>query len=119
MNERTVAWIGGVGGGVLGVLGGAIGTYFSIRNTSGPRERAFMIRMALACWAVVTAFLGLMWLTPTTFRPLLWIPYALLLPLAIPAANRRQEKIRRQEALDCRKNREEPPLTEHERSAGI
>ena len=28
----------------LGVLGGAIGTYFSIKNTSGPRERAFMVR---------------------------------------------------------------------------
>jgi hypothetical protein len=31
----------------LGVLAGAIGTYFSVKNTSGPRERAFMIRVSI------------------------------------------------------------------------
>jgi hypothetical protein len=31
----------------LGVLGGVIGTYFSVKNTSGPREQAFMIRVSI------------------------------------------------------------------------
>ena len=48
--------IGGIVGGVIGVLGGLLGTYFSIKNTAGPRERTFMIRVAVVAWLLVTAF---------------------------------------------------------------
>ena len=34
--------IGGIAGGVIGIAGGLVGTYFSIKNTRGPRERAFV-----------------------------------------------------------------------------
>jgi hypothetical protein len=37
-------------GSVLGVLGGVVGCYFSIKNTDGPRERGFVVRVALAGW---------------------------------------------------------------------
>ncbi|WP_406693860.1 hypothetical protein V5E97_22755 [Singulisphaera sp. Ch08] len=97
MDPRTVGLIGGVGGTVIGVLGGVVGTYFSIRNAAGPRERAFMIRMSALVWIAVTAFLAALWLTPQLYRPLLWLPYALLLPLGIRVGNRRQERIRREE----------------------
>ena len=43
----NLGFVGGIIGGALGVLGGAIGTYFSIKNTSGPRERAFLIRISI------------------------------------------------------------------------
>ena len=42
----------------LGVLGGAIGTYFSVKNTSGPRERAFMIRVSIFTWIAVSIFVA-------------------------------------------------------------
>ena len=34
-------WVGTLVGGGVGLLGGVIGTYFTIKNTKGPRERAF------------------------------------------------------------------------------
>ena len=98
MEPETAGWIGGVGGTVLGVLGGAVGTYFSIRNTRGPRERAFMIRASVACWAAVAAFLVVLWLIPSPYRFLLWIPYGSGLAWAVRAGNRVQEQIRREEA---------------------
>ena len=35
--------IGGILGAVIGIGGGIIGTWCSIRNTRGPRERTFII----------------------------------------------------------------------------
>jgi hypothetical protein len=98
MDPQTIGWIGGIGGGVIGVMGGVIGTYFSIRNTAGPRERAFVIRESALVWAVVTAFLVALWWTPPPYQALLWVPYVLWLLTVIRTWNRRQERIRREEA---------------------
>jgi hypothetical protein len=82
----------------LGLLGGVIGTYFSIKNTSGPQERAFMVRTAQITWVVLTAFvLGLLFL-PRPYGFLLWIPYSVVLPLAIRRCNRKQLEIRAAES---------------------
>ena len=98
--------VGGIIGGVLGVLGGAIGTYFSIKNTIGPRERAFMVRIAIVTWVLVAAFvLGLLGL-PRPFNFLLWVPYGIALPLAILWCNRHQSRIRAEEAAS---NEKGPP----------
>jgi hypothetical protein len=90
--------IGGIIGGALGVLGGAVGTYFSIKNTSGPRERAFMIRIAIFTWILITAFVCGLFALPRPFNFLLWVPYGIALPLAVLWCNRRQSKIRAEEA---------------------
>jgi hypothetical protein len=100
VDPRTIGWIGGITGAALGTLGGVAGTYFSIKNTNGPRERAFMVRVSAACWVAVTAFLVTLGLTPFPYRAWLWLPYMVLLPWAIRAGNRRQEQIRREEARD-------------------
>ena len=97
MDPRTIGLIGGVGGAVIGVLGGLVGTYFSVKNTRGPRERVFMIRVALVCCLAVTAFLVVLWFTPFFYRSLLWLTYMILLPLAIRIGNRKQAQIRREE----------------------
>jgi hypothetical protein len=97
MDRQTIIILA-VGGSALGVLGGVVGTYFSVRNTNGPRERAFMLQLAAVCWVAMAAFLAAMWLTPMPFRVLLWIPCAGALPLAIRAANCRQAQIRQEEA---------------------
>lgn len=90
--------VGGIVGGGLGLAGGVIGTWFSIRNTSGPRERAFMIRVSAIAWVAVTAFLAGLLLLPQPYNWLLWIPYGIALPLAIRSLNRRQQQIRAAEA---------------------
>jgi hypothetical protein len=107
MDDHTIGLIGGIGGGVLGVLGGVVGTYFSIKNTNGPKERALMIWAAAACCFAVTATLVGMYFTPTPYQPLVGLPLWLLLPFAIRAVNHRQEQLRRQEA-----HRVQPPGTE-------
>jgi hypothetical protein len=83
---------------VIGLLGGVVGTYFSIKNTSGPRELAFAVRVAVVAWIGILAFLiGLLTL-PRPFNFLLWVPYVIALPIAIMWSNRRQRNIRSQEA---------------------
>ena len=89
--------VGAIIGSVIGVAGGAIGTYFSITNTNGPMERAFMVKVSVIAWVAILLFLGLMMLLPSPYRILLWIPYAVLLPLGIIKTNKRVTEIRESE----------------------
>ena len=91
-------WIGGLVGAVVGLAGGVIGTYCSIRNTHGPRERQFMVRAAIVTWIAGLTFLVLLFVLPSLWRWLLWIPYGILLPTGILLGNRRHQQIRREEA---------------------
>ena len=68
------------------------------RNTRGPRERAFVARLSVACWALCLAFVAGMLLRPDPYRQLLWVPYTALLIVGVRAWNRTQEQIRREEA---------------------
>jgi len=91
-------WIGGIAGGLIGVAGGIIGIYFSIKNTNGPRERAFMISFALVFWIAIVIFFGLLLARPNPYRWFMWIPYSILLPLGILFGNRKQQAIRQEES---------------------
>ena len=92
-----VGLIGGLICGGLGLAGGAVGSYFSIKNTLGPRERSFMIRVSAIALVAITLFLiGLLTL-PKPYNFLLWVPYVIALPLAIRWCNRRQRAIREDE----------------------
>lgn len=97
-------WIGGIIGGLVGLAGGVVGTYYSIKNTGGPRERAFMVKAAAMFWGVSLAFFALFFLLPNPYQWLLWVPYSILLPLGIVFGNRRQQAIRQAESRD------NPPL---------
>jgi len=85
-------------GSALGLAGGVIGTYFSIKNTSGAGERAFMIRVSAVAWVAITLFLVGLLMLPKPFNWLLWVPYGIALPLSIRWCNRRQRQIRAAEA---------------------
>jgi uncharacterized membrane protein YfcA len=89
--------IGGIIGSVIGIAGGCVGTYFSIKNTKGPRERAFMIKAAVVCWIGIALFLTLLIGLPSPYRWFMWIPYGILLPLGIRYANRTQRQLRIEE----------------------
>lgn len=90
--------IGGLVGGGLGVVGGAIGTYFSIKNTLGPRERSFMVKVSVIAWVAITVFLIGLLMLPKPYNFLLWAPYGIALPLSIRWCNQRQLNIRAAEA---------------------
>ena len=94
--------LGVIVGCVLGVFGGALGTYFSIKNTDGPRERRFMVQFAIIAWVAVTAFLVGLLMLPRPYNFLLWIPYGIALPLGIGWCNRRQRAIRGEESVAAR-----------------
>jgi hypothetical protein len=94
--------IGVLGGCALGVLGGVVGTYFSIKNTDGPRERRFMVQFAIVAWVAVTAFLVGLLMLPRPYNFLMWIPYGIALPLGIAWCNRRQRAIRSEENAAAR-----------------
>jgi len=84
---------------LLGLVGGAIGTYASIRNTNGPLERAFMVRISIITWIAVTLFVVAVMLIPTPYNYLLWIPYGVALVLAVRIWNRKQLELRALEGV--------------------
>jgi hypothetical protein len=97
-------WLGGMVGGVLGALlglgGGAFGTYCSIRNTRTAVERRFMIRYSVVIWlAVISLVLLPVGLSQFGLIPvwLQWALFALFLLMLVPSilwANRHQAYLR-------------------------
>jgi hypothetical protein len=83
-----------------GLVGGIIGTRASIKNTSGPRERTFIIKASVIGWTAGGVFIALLLLLPSPWRFLIWVPYSIILPLGIIKGNRAIQKIRQEEALD-------------------
>ena len=98
MNQDTVTLVAAIGGSVIGVLGGVVGTWCSIRNTGGPRERAFMIRVAVLCWLAVTALLAALWFIPVRHEVLLCLPEIAVLHVALHVGNRKLNQLRKEES---------------------
>ncbi len=90
-------WAGGIIGSVIGLSGGAFGVYCSIRNTRGPKERAFMIRASVACCLFVGLYLAALWLLPPAYKVLMIVPYVALLVLGIAWLNRAHARVRQEE----------------------
>jgi hypothetical protein len=93
-----LGWGGAILGSMIGVAGGIFGTWASIRHTQTAVERAFMVRCAIGTWLFVGAFLLGLFLIPSPYNYLLWIPYPILLILGIRWMNARQAELRRQES---------------------
>ena len=91
-------WIGAIVGGGMGLLGGVIGTYFTVKNTKGPRERAFAIKASVVCWALVLLFVAGMAIIPGWYKVILVIPYAIGLFFGIRKWNEIQFRIQKEEA---------------------
>jgi len=89
--------IAGLVGGILGCVGGAIGTYFSIRNTNTAAERRFMVRASVWIWLSVILYLVILFQIPPAWRWVLSIPYAVLLSIGASYINRRQAALREPE----------------------
>jgi len=96
----NIGLIGGIAGTVIGVTGGVIGTWASVRNTSSPRERAFVVKASVIGWVAAIVFITLLLVLPSPWRFLLWVPYGIALPLGILTWNRKQQRIRQEESQD-------------------
>lgn len=71
----------GIIGSLAGVAAGLAGTYLAIVSADGPKERAFMVRGALVCWAAVVLVLA-----SRLFLPLEWPVISLLGAIALRPA---------------------------------
>lgn len=88
----------GVIGAALGIVAGLVGTYFSIRNTRGARERRFVICVAVVAWVTLAILAAAVFLLPSMRG---WVPIVLvfMVVVGVPLMNRRQEIIRREDAF--------------------
>lgn len=98
MDPASVGIIGACVGAAGGLFGGAIGTYFAVKNTYGPRERSFAVKMSIIGWILIVTFLVAMFAIPTWHKHLLWIPYSILVFVGIHLWNRAQFRIRSEES---------------------
>ena len=86
--------IGAIAGSAIGIVGGIVGTYFSIKNTNGPKERSFVMKASALTWVTVVIFLCARLLLPSPYNNLMWVPYGLLLGFGIRKFNETQKRIR-------------------------
>lgn len=86
--------IGAIAGSAIGIFGGIVGTYFSIKNTNGPKERSFVMKASALTWVTVVIFLCALLLLPSPYNNLMWVPYGLLLGFGIRKFNETQKRIR-------------------------
>lgn len=90
-------------GPIFGLLGGAFGTYCSVRKTQTPGERQLMLKSALALWMGLLLLIGLpfvLWRLGTLPAQSYWLSFILFFVLLVPGIvyiNRRQAQLRRRE----------------------
>jgi len=96
--------IGGIIGGLIGLAGGIFGTWCSIKKSRNTRTRRFVIKAATIVWIAVLIFAVLLLTIPKPYNHLLWIPYAILLPLGIIKMNKMQKRIEEAEDGETEKN---------------
>jgi Ca2+/Na+ antiporter len=100
MDAQTLGIIGGIMGAVIGLGGGLLGAYMAIKNTQTPRERRFVIRVAVGFWLVVGVWMGgalvlvLADVLPLEMFWVLMLPFYIALGPFIQWGNRRQNAIR-------------------------
>lgn len=77
---------------------GFAATYTSIRNTKGPRERAFVIRSVLWAWLVLTLLFTLMYFLPVPYNYYMLVPYFIQAPIMTYQMTSKQLLIREMES---------------------
>ena len=75
IDGHPVGLVSVIAGGMVGVAGGIVGTYFRIRKTNGPKERAFAARAAGVCWLGASTFLVCLFLATGGWQWTLWAAY--------------------------------------------
>ena len=84
--------------GIIGLMGGILGSYFSIKRAIDSKEKAFIIKIVIAGWIGTTIFLALLFLTPTPYRIFIFVPYSIIMTITIIKGNKILAKIRKEES---------------------
>lgn len=92
----NIGLVGGIVGSVIGLAGGLFGTYSSYRRAKSLRERRFVIWASISIFGYVSSFLAVLFLFPQS-RPMIFVPYALILSSGIVYLNRRQSRIQQEQ----------------------
>ena len=82
----------------IGVAVGAVGTCIGIKQTQGPRERAFVIRETVFWWAAAIAYLFCLWLMPKPYIVYLSFFSFMAIYAAVRSSKKRQARIRSEES---------------------
>jgi hypothetical protein len=91
---------GAVAGTVVGVMGGVVGTFSSIANAKGPRERALTIQLAAACWVWMAGLVFWLFVAPRPWGALA-VLWGLPLLMKIPKMNRRLAQARAEDESEA------------------
>ena len=89
LTPEMIGLLGAVFGSVIGLAGGLLGTWMSLRNLPSGAQRDFMKKAAVLGWAGVLGFTATTLLVPAPGKWLLWIAYGPLLLWFIRYGNHR------------------------------
>ncbi len=99
-------------GAFIGLAGGAFGTYCAIKNTNGPAERAFAVKLSVFLWTyLLVVFAALYFVFPDSLKygALFLLPILLL----IPSFNKMQHKIVQSEQTPNKTEKQNRVVKEH------
>lgn len=96
MDPSTIAWIGGIAGGVIGIAGAGVGIYASLASAKNDAERRFLWFGVSVFCLLIGAHLAALFLIPQPWNGLSWLVYPPLLIATIVWFNRRQAQLRQQ-----------------------
>ena len=94
----SIGLFSGLAGIGLGLLGAAVGTYYAITKTYGPLEKKFMVKSSVGVWLAILLFIIIVFSLPAEYRYYIWIPYVIVLPMAIVKLVKEQARLRKLEA---------------------
>ena len=85
--------------GTLILLIGFVGTFHSVKNTKGPRERAFATQSNLVAWVAIALFFSTIYFLPDPYNILIVVGYFLVFPFVVYRVCSRRLLIRRMEEM--------------------
>ncbi|MBB4284668.1 hypothetical protein [Roseospira goensis] len=102
MTGATWGWIGGIAGTLIGLAGGAYGSWCSIRNARPGPPRRFMVWSVVILWLVLGVLMGLIGLVVAGMLPrwTVWVAQTAFLLALGPAIVLGNRHLSRLEAAD-------------------
>jgi hypothetical protein len=79
----SVRILAGVAITAVALVGGGVATYLNIRNSRGPKEKAFVTRACTVAWAVILSMLAAVYLLPPPWRYIAAGGYFIVCPILV------------------------------------